>query len=407
MTEQTAVSAENIAVSYGTQNIIPDLSLAIEQGGFIGILGPNGCGKTTFLRSLTRILPTDKGVVAISGKAIGEYDAKEFARTVGCVSQETEAAFAFTVKDIVLMGRNPHIGKLLPLSARDFAIADEAMKFTNTVHLKDRLVTELSGGERQRVMIAKTLAQQPDILLLDEPTNHLDICHQIEILQLIRDLTPEKTVIGVFHDMNLASYFCDRLVLMEKGEIVSVGTPAEVLTTERIYQTFGVRMIVSMHPLTGKPFLIPQYGVARIPGSKHVHVISGGGSGVELLYSLTLHGFRVTAGVLSMNDSDAAAAVSLSLEMIAEPPFAPVSAAAAEMLRKQVQSADAVVVTGMPIGAGNLANISVLLDAAAPVYLVGEFEDYTGGEARRVRDELIARGAAVVPDVPAVIRALR
>lgn len=407
MNGESAVIAKDISVGYGDKTIIDQLSVTIDQGGFLGILGPNGCGKTTLLRSLTRVLKPNKGAVFIDGKTIEAYESKEFARTVGCVSQETEAAFAFTVKDIVLMGRHPHIGKLLPLSERDYEIADEAMKFTNVLHLKDRFVTELSGGERQRVMIAKTIAQQPQILLLDEPTNHLDICHQIEILQLIRNLTPEKTIIGVFHDLNLASYFCDRLILMDKGAIVAIGTPAEVLTPERIYRVFSVKMLVSPHPLTGKPFLIPQYGVSRGAGSKHIHVISGGGNGVELLYSLSLHGFTVTAGVLSVNDSDAVAALSLCIDTISEPPFAPVSAASAEHLRHVLETADAVVVTAMPVGMGNLSNISVLLDTKVPVYLMGEFDDYTNGEAVRIRSELIARGAVCTADVMGLVRLLR
>ncbi|HJJ61882.1 MAG TPA: ABC transporter ATP-binding protein, partial [Methanocorpusculum sp.] len=204
-----AAEAKDITVGYGDHTVLKSVSLDIEQGGFIGILGPNGCGKTTFLRSLSKVLKPEDGVVYIDGKTVSSYDAKTFAKTLGCVSQETETGFEFTVKDIVLMGRHPHIGRLTPLKAEDYAIAEEAMRFTNVLSFKDRLVTELSGGERQRVLIAKTLAQQPKILLLDEPTNHLDVCHQIEILQLIRSLTPKITVIGVLHDLNLASYFCD------------------------------------------------------------------------------------------------------------------------------------------------------------------------------------------------------
>ena len=401
-----AAEAKDITVGYGEHTVLKSVSLAIEQGGFLGILGPNGCGKTTFLRSLSKVLKPEDGVVYIDGKTVSSYDAKTFAKTVGCVSQETETGFEFSVRDIVLMGRHPHIGRLAPLTAGDYAIADEAMRFTNTLQFKDRLVTELSGGERQRVLIAKTLAQQPKILLLDEPTNHLDVCHQIEILQLIRSLTPKITVIGVLHDLNLASYFCDRIVLMEKGQILSVGTPAEVLTPERVYDVFSVRMIVSPHPVTGKPYLIPEYGIPQVPGSRHIHVISGGGSGAELFYSLSLHGFTVTAGVLSANDSDAQAASVLGIETILEPPFAAVSEASAARLKELVAKADAVVVTAMPVGHGNLSNLTALAGCKVPVYVVGEFSDYTGGLAKEARQKILDEGGICTADVMSLMKKL-
>ena len=401
-----AAEAKDITVGYGEHTVLKSVSLAIEQGGFLGILGPNGCGKTTFLRSLSKVLKPEDGVVYIDGKTVSSYDAKTFAKTVGCVSQETETGFEFSVRDIVLMGRHPHIGRLAPLTAGDYAIADEAMRFTNTLQFKDRLVTELSGGERQRVLIAKTLAQQPKILLLDEPTNHLDVCHQIEILQLIRSLTPKITVIGVLHDLNLASYFCDRIVLMEKGQILSVGTPAEVLTPEQVYNVFSVRMIVSPHPVTGKPYLIPEYGIPQTPGSRHIHVISGGGSGAELFYSLSLHGFTVTAGVLSANDSDAQAASVLGIETILEPPFAAVSEASAARLKELVSKADAVVVTAMPVGHGNLSNLIALAGCKVPVYVVGEFADYTGGLAKEARQKILDEGGICTADVMSLMKKL-
>ena len=401
-----AAEAKDITVGYGEHTVLKSVSLAIEQGGFLGILGPNGCGKTTFLRSLSKVLKPEDGVVYIDGKTVSSYDAKTFAKTVGCVSQETETGFEFSVRDIVLMGRHPHIGRLAPLTAGDYAIADEAMRFTNTLQFKDRLVTELSGGERQRVLIAKTLAQQPKILLLDEPTNHLDVCHQIEILQLIRSLTPKITVIGVLHDLNLASYFCDRIVLMEKGQILSVGTPAEVLTPERVYDVFSVRMIVSPHPVTGKPYLIPEYGIPQVPGSRHIHVISGGGSGAEMFYSLSLHGFTVTAGVLSANDSDAQAASVLGIETILEPPFAAVSEASAARLKELVAKADAVVVTAMPVGHGNLSNLTALAGCKVPVYVLGEFADYTGGLAKEARQKILDEGGICTADVMSLMKKL-
>ncbi len=400
------ISADNISVKYGDHQVIEEFSLAVDQGGFIGILGPNGCGKTTFLRALSRILKPDDGAVFIEGLDAESYDSRTLAKTIGCVGQETDVAFPFTLREIVLMGRYPHIGKLAPLSANDLAIADEAMKKTNTLHLADRLITEVSGGERQRVLIARTLTQQPKILLLDEPTSHLDINHQIEIMDLIRDLTPKITVIGVFHDLNLASYFCDRIVLMKQGKILAVGTPIEVLTPEKIRESFSVGMMVSTHPLTGKPHLIPEYGVHPASTSTRIHVISGGGTGTEILYTLCLHGFIVSTGVLAANDSDCLAAVKLGLETVIEPPFAVVSEMSVQKLKTMLTNADKIVVTGMPVGYGNLANLKALTEISTPVYLIGKGEDYTDGEATRIRKTLIENGAVVISDITTLMKIL-
>ncbi|HJJ31502.1 MAG TPA: ABC transporter ATP-binding protein [Methanocorpusculum sp.] len=394
-----SISAEHITTGYADRTIIDDLTLAVEKGGFLGIIGVNGCGKTTLLRSMTRILKPNTGVVYVDGREIESYNAKDFARIVGCVNQMNDAAFEFSVKDVVMMGRHPYLGRLRPISAEDFRIADEAMSYTHVLHLKDRLITELSGGERQRVLIAKTIAQQPEILLLDEPTNHLDISHQIEILQLLKSLTPKITVVCVLHDLNLASCFCDTLVLMDKGKIIAAGTPSEVLTPKRIYDTFSVKMMVSPHPVTGKPYLVPEYGVFSHPGSKKIHVISGGGTGTELIYALAIRGFAITAGVLSANDSDAAAASTLGIETIIEPPFSAVSSESAEKLKNMIAESDIVVVSGMPVGCGNIANISVLLETDKPVYFLGAFEDYTKGKAEEIREKLISRGAYAAADI--------
>ena len=400
------ISADNISISYGDHHVIQQFSLAVDQGGFIGILGPNGCGKTTLLRALSRILKPDQGAVFIEGLDAESYDSRTLAKTIGCVGQETDVAFPFTVREIVLMGRYPHIGKLAPLSAKDLAIADEAMKTTNTLYLADRLITEVSGGERQRVLIARTLTQQPKILLLDEPTSHLDINHQIEIMDLIRDLTPKITIIGVFHDLNLASYYCDRIVIMKEGKILAVGTPEEVLTPEKIRESFSVKMMVATHPLTGKPSLIPEYGFQPASTSTRIHVISGGGTGTEILHTLSLHGFTVSAGVLAANDSDCIAAIKLGLETIIEPPFAVVSDASVQKLKTMLTNADMIVVTGMPIGHGNLANLKALTETAKPVYLIGEGEDYTDREATRIRKTLIENGAVVISGITTLVKIL-
>ncbi|WP_298666355.1 heme ABC transporter ATP-binding protein [uncultured Methanofollis sp.] len=407
--------AEDLDVGYGDTKVLESVSLAVNEGSFIGILGPNGCGKTTLLRTLSRILRPEEGTVSLDGREIADYSVRDLATRLGVVPQETGVPFAFTVREIVLMGRHPYLGPLSSLKEEDYAICRRAMEQTSTVHLADRLITEISGGERQRVLIARALAQQPKVLLLDEPTSHLDISHQIEVLSIIRGLTPRVTVIGVFHDLNLAACFCDRIVLMEKGRVVAAGAPEEVLTAGAINQVFGVGMMVRTHPLTGRPYLVPRYDAAPTAngGGLHVHIVCGGGTGAETMYALSARGYRLTAGVLSANDSDCTTAGALGIEVIGEPPFAPVSPASSAAYARLLDGADAVVVTEMPVGAGNISNLRALTGRQGlPIFVLAPSgtpfseRDYTGGEATAIFSTLCRDGAVAVRSVPELLEKL-
>ncbi|MDV0443151.1 ABC transporter ATP-binding protein [Methanorbis rubei] len=394
---------KEIVAGYEDFTVIHNLSMTVEAGSFVGILGKNGCGKSTLLKTLSRILSPNQGTVYLNEHKLEEYDSRTFAKNLGCVRQETDVVFPFTVREIVLMGRHPYAGRLNPLSAEDLKIADEMMQITNTTHLAGRLITEVSGGERQRVLIARTLAQQPKILLLDEPTSHLDIQHQIEILSLIQNLTPKITVVGVFHDLNLAAQFCDRLILMGKGTILADGTPAEVLTTEMIGACFQVDMIACIHPNTGKPHLIPAYTGKEEQVSLRVHVISGGGTGTDLLHTLYSRGCQITAGVLAANDTDALTTRVLGIETVRETPFEKISDNSIDQVSQIIKDTDVIVVTGMPIGYGNLANLEILKETTKPVYFIGEIQDYTKGAAEEIKKDLIRKGAFTVSNIPELL----
>lgn len=397
----------DLTVSYGETPVIEKLTLAIQQGKFIGILGPNGCGKTTLIKTISKIIQPSTGEILIKGKTLTSFDTRSLAKIIGCVSQETGIAFSFTVKDIVMMGRHPYIGRLSPMSENDLNIVSEAMKITNITHLSDRPVTELSGGERQRVLIARTLAQNPEILLLDEPTSHLDVNHQIDILSMIQALIPKITVVGVLHDLNLASYFCDTIVLMKKGKIIAVGSPKEVLTRELIKEVFSIKMMISTHPLTGKPYLIPEYGSFSSPDSRKIHVISGAGSGTEIFYSLCMRGFSVTAGVLSQGDSDCETAGILGIDTIIEKPFAAVTKDSADRAAALAKEADYIVVTPMPVGEGNYANLELLQGLSEKVIFIGTTEDFMHGKATALREKLIREGARCTDSVAELIQMIR
>lgn len=244
------LSANQIEFAYNGHAVLRGIDLALKRGGLIALLGPNGSGKTTLLKILNGILLPRAGGVAFDGKNLGTLARKEIAQRIALVPQELNVPFAFTVREMVLLGRTPHIRPLFGESTRDHQAIERALELTSTGALAERVFGDLSGGERQRVVIAMALAQEPQVLLLDEPTVHLDINHQIEILELVRQLNRERglTVLATMHDLNLAALYFDRLLLLNDGRIVGEGAPRQVLTAERIYAVFGANVLVQQHP---------------------------------------------------------------------------------------------------------------------------------------------------------------
>jgi len=246
----------------GVSNWVLDgLSFDIESGEILGIVGPNGSGKTSLLKLLAKVLRSQAGDIALFGRDLGAMPQVEVARTVAFVPQESPLAFAFTVMETVLMGRYPHHrGAKWNAgfgweSSEDLSIAEQAMQSTDLTHLASRSAMDLSGGERQRCMIARALAQEPQVLLLDEPTAFLDIQHQIEICTIVRRLKDERglTVVLVSHDLNLVSQHCDRLILMDAGKVFQFGRPDEVIQPEVLERVYRCRVLVDRHPVSGLP----------------------------------------------------------------------------------------------------------------------------------------------------------
>lgn len=252
------VEVKKLSHSYDATPILKGVSLQVRNGDFAGIVGPNGSGKTTLAKNIMRLLSPEKGTVFISGEDVKALTQKELAKVLGSVPQTNVIDYDFTAQEIVLMGRAPHIGRFQRESLRDFSIVEEAMKKTDTWHLKDRSVKELSGGERQRVIIARALAQEPEILVLDEPVTHLDIKHQIGLMELTKKLCDEKgiTVIAILHDLNFAMSYCDHVMLVHNGHIVNSGKPDVILTEESIKKVYGIEVCIVNHPKTGQPYIL-------------------------------------------------------------------------------------------------------------------------------------------------------
>lgn len=249
---------KGVDAGYRERQVLKGISFAVSRGDFIGIIGPNGSGKTTLLRTMSRTLRPWKGEISLNGKDIYHLSGREVARNIAVVLQEFWIGFAFSVFEVVLMGRAPHLGRIQLEGKRDFEVARSSLALTDTLDLTERPVNELSGGERQRVMVAKALAQEPNILLLDEPTAHLDINHQIEIFGLIKRLNKENglTVIAVSHDLNLAAEYCKRLILLKEGRIFTAGRSHDVLTVENIKDVYHAEVLIEENPLTGSPLVI-------------------------------------------------------------------------------------------------------------------------------------------------------
>lgn len=425
---------EKVEVAYGDRVVLEGIDLEVRPGEFVGLIGPNACGKSTLLKTVSRVLRPVGGRVLLDGRDVWrELGLLETARSIAVVPQDFPTGFPFTVEETVLMGRTPFVSRLRGEQPSDLARAREAMQATGTGHLAGRPLAELAGGDRQRVIVAKALAQSPRLLLLDEPTSHLDINHQVEILDLLVRLNRGHglTIVIVLHDLNLAAMYCGRLLLIGGGRIAAEGRPEEVLTPGNLERVYGSNVLVGRHAIYGCPqiTLVSQLKAAPVAAGAvreeawsdaprdRVHVVGGGGSSAAIIESLAAAGYRLTAGPLNAGDSDLRAARALGVETVTAPPFSPITTDLLTAAGQAMGAADAVVVGPVPFGHGNVQVLEAVLTAirgGVPVLLVdgpvvsGDDalvgRDFTGGRAERLLAELVGAGASRCADEREVLR---
>ena len=253
------LNIKNLVCGYSSGFTLKDINLELKKGEFWGIVGPNGSGKTTLLKTITKLLKPEQGEIVLDGEDIEDMGFKDIAKKVAVVPQFVNTEVGISVEEFVFLGRIPHRRAFQFFETKaDEGIAEEAMKSTGVFQLRQRDMNNLSGGEDQRVAVARALAQQPLLLLLDEPTAHLDIGHQVRILDLLAGLNEKTslTIMAVFHDLNLASEYCDKLLLLKDGSVHSVGSPEKVLTYRALEEVYGTLVIVNKNPISGRPYVI-------------------------------------------------------------------------------------------------------------------------------------------------------
>ncbi len=397
---------DKIKFSYAQKKVLKGIDLAIEAGSFIGIIGPNASGKSTLLKNISKSLKSDSGTVYLDHKLLNDYSSLELAKKMAVVPQNTEVNFNFNVYDIIMMGRHPYQKRWSGLSQQDRKIVKEVMEVTDTLKLKQKLINDLSGGERQRVIIARALAQKPEVLLLDEPTSSLDINYQGEIYDLLNHLNQEfnLTIITVSHDLNLTAQYCQELILLKEGKIYAAGTAEEVLTEENIKAVYQAEVLIKTNPLSDRPFitLVPQANRVKKRKEKDfkIHVIAGGGTAKNFLYKLDNLGYQLSIGVLNVGDADWQAAKELGIQIVEAPPFIDISEKEILKNRELIEKADLIILSDLPFGHGNLANLEVLLDYADKAKILFsnldiKKRDYIEGKAEKIWNKLLEQAEKI------------
>jgi iron complex transport system ATP-binding protein len=385
---------KDVTAGYGDRDVLCGISVSVARGEFAALIGSNGAGKSTLLRCVSGLMQLQGGEIRICGKSTAAMRPKERARLVAVVPQSYAVEYDFTVEDVVAMGRYPYQSFGKRESQEDAAAIRNAMEITSTLEFRKRLYNELSGGEKQRVILARALAQQPEILLLDEPTSALDIHHQTEVMELITGLNQREglTVLAVLHDVNMAARYCSRMILLRDGKIAADGEPSAVITRKNMEALYQMKLLIRENPLFHRPEIVPIRVLRerRTERPLRVHVICGGDGAVKIMEELDDRGYTLSAGVVNAGSSDCEICRYLQIPHVEIPPFTPVTPEAQAENLEMMRDAEVILVSDMPFGENNLMNLEGLEQMKGRIFfhknaLSG---DYTGGGLVRRLQEL-------------------
>lgn len=390
------LEAKEVAWEAGGRPIIDGVDISVDRGELVGVIGPNGSGKTTLARLLCGLLSPTRGRVVIGGKDLASLRHIERARRISYMSQDTSSAFPFTVMEVLLMARYPWLGRFGRETDEDRERARRMLSYVGLAGYEEHSFPSLSGGERQLVMFAQVLVQDTEVMALDEPSASLDIRHQDRVFSMARELAREgRAVVVIVHDLEMASRWCARLVLLNRGRVAAAGTPSEVIASERLDPVYGVHTLVAPNPAAGgvSVSVLPERAAAT---GFRVHLIGGAGSAVNITRELLRLGCLVTGGIAHEHDSDEKLWESLRLEHRTVGAFSRIGEEDVKRAAPLVEQADVTVVCSFPVGPGNLGNLRLASQARRLIVLDPGPGDVQRGffstDAERAFAQLSARG---------------
>ncbi|MGI6639392.1 MAG: ABC transporter ATP-binding protein [Desulfobulbus sp.] len=352
------LQVQQLSVGYNKSAILEDLNFSCERGQFISLLGPNGAGKTTLLRTLSRHLPPVSGAIQVRGKALAKLRALDLARIMAVVLTDKIIPPLLTVEEFVALGRYPHTDYLGRLRAKDRNRIYAALDDVHASALRHRQFSDLSDGERQKVLIARALAQEPQLLLLDEPTIHLDLRHRIEVMTILRDLCRDQgiTVVASLHDVDVAAKISDRVALIKNNSMMAWGSPESILNASSVAKLYDFDQAVFDSALGG----LEIRGQAK---NGRAFVVGGLGSGAAVYRMLAKKGFAISTGVVQEHDLDFHVARALGAECVSVGPMEAVNGASTAQALRALAACDFVVDSGFALGPANMANADIITHA--------------------------------------------
>ncbi|EAR07483.1 ABC transporter ATP-binding protein [Reinekea blandensis] len=365
---------EQLGLTINDRQLLSQVSLSVHPGELVGVIGPNGAGKSSLLKTLVGLHQQSAGKIWLHEQPLSQYRAQDRAQHISYLAQAQEMSFAFRVRETIMLGAHSRVRTKHFARGQLDQELNRIVDLLDIASLLDRRLDQLSGGERQLVHFARMLMQDSPLMLLDEPTASLDIGHEAQLMNLLHQQCRQgRSALVAIHNLNSAAAFCDRLLLIQNGQLVAEGDPEQVITQATMKRMYGPSVLVSRNPMTGTTTVLPLVE-SQTPVPLHVHLIGGAGSTVALCRQLLQMGVRVTAGIGHDQDSDTQLWEALGVEHIKVPTFAPIETADIDAAKGLVQQADITVMTDFPIGTMNAGNLT-LAEQARHLWLVTSGND--------------------------------